>query len=176
MDITSEEAGYINPYIDEVNKTTGHKSKHITKGGTYTLDGVQATAYARIRYTAGGDWKRTERQREVLNLVFQKAKKMSIGELTSLANTVLGKVSTNLSKTEILYLISQAAGYDIEETKGWPFEVADYQPADVWYGVPKNLELQVTQLHQFLFDREEYVPSESVKTISNAMIKQTGIK
>ncbi len=53
MDITSEEAGYINPYIDEVNKTTGHKSKHITKGGTYTLDGVQATAYARIRYTAG---------------------------------------------------------------------------------------------------------------------------
>ena len=53
MDITSEEAGYINPYIDEVNKTTGHKSKHITKGGTYKLDGVQATAYSRIRYTAG---------------------------------------------------------------------------------------------------------------------------
>lgn len=53
LDITSEEAGYINPYIDEVNKTTGHNSKHITKGGTYTLDGVQATAYSRIRYTAG---------------------------------------------------------------------------------------------------------------------------
>ncbi len=101
---------------------------------------------------------------------------MSISELTSLANTVLGKVSTNLNKTEILYLISQAAGYEIEETKGWPFEVADYKPADVWYGAPKNLELQVTQLHQFLFDREEYIPSESVKAISDAMIKQTGIK
>ncbi len=31
MDITAEEARYINPYIDEVNRTTGHKSKHITK-------------------------------------------------------------------------------------------------------------------------------------------------
>ena len=101
---------------------------------------------------------------------------MSIGELTNLANTVLGKVSTNLSKTEILYLISQAASYEIEETKGWPFEVADYQPADVWYGVPKNLEMQVTSLHQFLFDKEEYVPSTSVKSISDAIIKKTGIK
>ncbi|MDE5831365.1 MAG: LCP family protein [Clostridia bacterium] len=176
IDITSEEAGYINQYIDEVNKTTGHKSKHITKGGTYTLDGVQATAYSRIRYTAGGDWKRTERQRKVLDLVFEKAKKMSIGELTSLANTVLGKVSTNLSKTEILYLISQAASYEIEESKGWPFEVADYQPNGVWYGVPKNLEKQVTSLHEFLFDKEDYVPSTSVKSISDAMIKRTGIK
>ena len=52
VDITKEEAYYINAYIDEVNKTTGHKSKHITKAGTYNLDGVQATAYSRIRYTA----------------------------------------------------------------------------------------------------------------------------
>ena len=108
LDITAEEAKYINPYIDEVNKTTGHKSKHITKAGTYTLDGVQATAYARIRYTAGGDWKRTERQRTVLNLVFEKAKKMNIIELKNLAEKVLKQVSTNITTPEILSLAARS--------------------------------------------------------------------
>lgn len=176
MDITAEEAKHINAYIDEVNKDTGHKSKRITKAGTYTLDGVQATAYSRIRYTAGGDWKRTERQRKVLDLVFEKVKKMSIGELNNLANKVLSQVSTNISTTQILYLASQASSYEIEDTTGWPFEVADYQPNGVWYGVPKNLEKQVINLHEYLFDEEEYQVSNTVKSISDAMIRKTGIK
>ena len=60
MDITSAEVKYINDYIDGTSKVTGKKSEHITSAGTYTLDGVQAVAYSRIRYTAGGDYKRTE--------------------------------------------------------------------------------------------------------------------
>ena len=177
LEITNEEAGYINPYIDEVNNVTGHKSKHITKGGTYTLDGVQATAYARIRYTSGGDWKRTERQRTVLSLAAEKAKKASLGELNSLLDTVLGEVSTNLSKKDIASLMSRALSYEIEDTIGWPYEVGDYKDsAGVWYGPPKNLADQVTRLHQFLFEDEEYVPSSSVQTISDAIIKRTGVK
>lgn len=176
LDLTSEEAYHINAYIDEVNKDTGHKSEHITKAGTYTLDGVQATAYARIRYTAGGDWKRTERQRQVLDLAFAKIKKMGLSDLNRLANTVLSQVSTNISTKQILSLATQASSYEIEETKGWPFEVADYQPNGVWYGVPRNLEKQVTQLHEFLFDEEDYVPSDTVKSISDTLIKKTGIK
>ena len=176
MEITQEEAGYINPYIDEINRTTGHKSKRITKGGTYTLDGVQATAYARIRYTAGGDWKRTERQRKVLDLTFEKVKKMNLAQLKSLADTVLKQVSTNIKTSQIISLAASASSYEIEATEGWPFEVADYKPNGVWYGVPKNLEKQVTELHNFLFDKEEYVPSENVKAISDKLIKQTGIK
>ncbi len=176
MEITNEEAGYINPYIDEVNKVTGHNSKHITKGGTYTLDGVQATAYARIRYTSGGDWTRTERQRKVLNLVFEKAKKMNLVQLNKLADNILKEVSTNIKPTDIFYLLSQAMSYEIEDTVGWPYDVADYQPAKVWYGAPVNLENQVIKLHEFLFDREEYQVSSKVKTISDAIIRKTGIK
>lgn len=176
IDLTSEEAYHINAYIDEINKDTGHKSKRITKAGTYTLDGVQACAYARIRYTSGGDWKRTERQREVLQKVFEKAKTMKLTDLNNLATKVLKQVSTNVDTKEILYLASQAGNYQIEETKGWPFEVADYQPAGVWYGVPKNLEKQVVGLHEYLFEDEEYQVSETVKAISDKMIRQTGIK
>lgn len=176
IDVTDEEARQMRNYIEEINNSTGHKSKKLTKGGTYTLDGVQATAYARIRHLAGGDWSRTERQRKVLNLVFEKAKTMNLVEIKKIADKVLKQVSTNVSTTQIISLAATAGSYEIEATEGWPFEVADYKPADMWYGVPKNLEKQVTQLHEFLFDKEEYQVSSTVKTISDKMIKQTGIK
>jgi len=67
----------INGYIDEVNKIRGTSSSHIDSAGTYTLDGTQAVAYSRIRYTAGGDYKRAERQRTVLFKVFESAKQMN---------------------------------------------------------------------------------------------------
>ena len=44
----------------------------ITNSGSQTLNGMQAVAYTRIRYTAGGDFVRTERQRTVLSGMFAK--------------------------------------------------------------------------------------------------------
>lgn len=175
IDITAEEAGYINQYINEINQVTGHKSSRITKAGTYTLDGVQATAYSRIRYTSGGDWTRTERQRKVLSLVFEKIKTMNLGQINNLADAVLSKMSTNVDIKQMLSLASQAGKYEVEETIGWPYDVGDYWENKVWYGPPKNLELQVQKLHKFLFEDEEYEPSTTVKTISNALIKKTGL-
>ena len=61
LDITQEETKYINGYIGEINHVTGHSSEKITTPGKKQVDGVQALAYSRIRYTAGGDYKRTER-------------------------------------------------------------------------------------------------------------------
>ena len=55
MPITSAEIKYINGYIDETARVTGKKSGYITSPGTHTLNGVQAVAYSRIRYTSGGD-------------------------------------------------------------------------------------------------------------------------
>ena len=43
------------------------------EAGTQLLDGVHAVGYARIRYTDGNDFKRTERQRVVLQKVAEKA-------------------------------------------------------------------------------------------------------
>ena len=73
QDITEEETKYINGYIDELNGIRGTSSAHITEAGTYTLDGTQAVAFSRIRYTEGGDYKRSERQRTVLFKIFSKA-------------------------------------------------------------------------------------------------------
>ncbi len=38
------------------------------------MTGIQATADARIRYTSGNDFTRTERQREVISKIVDKAK------------------------------------------------------------------------------------------------------
>lgn len=178
VELSSDEVKYINTYIKEINNVTDHKGEKITKPGTYNLNGVQALAYSRIRYTAGGDYKRTERQREVLEKAFAKVKKMNLIQLNNLASTILDEVSTNISGTEIIGLLSQVASYNIEDATGWPFDggIRGYQPDAVWYGAPVNLEKQVKLLHKFLFDEEEYEVSSSVKKISDDLIKKTGYK
>ena len=101
---------------------------------------------------------------------------MKISELNNLANTILKEVSTNVNTAQVLYLASQAGAYEIEETRGWPGDVASYQPNGVWYGVPRNLEKEVKELHKFLFDEEDYEVSPAAKAISDKLIKKTGIK
>ena len=176
VELSSEEVKYINKYINEINNITDSKTTKITKAGTYNLDGAQALAYSRIRYTAGGDYKRTERQREVLDKAFAKIKKMNLIQLNNLATVVLDEISTNISTNDIIGLLTQVASYDIEEATGWPYDIRGYQPDAVWYGAPVNLENQVIELHKFLFDEEEYEVSESVKKISDDLIKKTGYK
>ena len=176
MDITSEETKYINPYINEIERVCGKSAEKITKAGTYNLNGVQALAYSRIRYTAGGDYKRTERMRDVLMATFAKAKKLNLVELNNLSNKILPEVSTNISSLQILSLASNATKYEIDESIGWPYEVRGFQPAGVWYAAPVNLEENVKKLHKALFDEEDYQVSSTVKNISNELIKKTGYK
>lgn len=104
LNITDEELNYINKYIDGINKADGTNSPHITSSGEQSVDGVQALAYSRIRYTAGGDYERTQRQRTVLNGLFEKAINIAPSEYLGLINSILPYVQTNLSAKEILSL------------------------------------------------------------------------
>ena len=91
LDITSEELQYINKYIDEINKVENTNSSHISNTGTQKVDGVQAVAYSRIRYTAGGDYKRAERQRTVLLKMFEAAKQQNTVKLLGIAKDMMDK-------------------------------------------------------------------------------------
>ena len=173
INIDSEELKYINTYIDATSKSSGVSSTQITKTGTQTLDGVQAVAYSRIRYTAGGDYKRTERMRTVIEAMMKKAKTLSISKLNSFADTILPRISTNISAGEILALIPSIASFDIKESLGWPYETKGIT-LDRWYGVPVTLESNVKKLHQEAFEQEDYEVSETVKNISDQIINKTG--
>lgn len=173
INIDSEELKYINTYIDATSKSSGVSSTHITKTGTQTLDGVQAVAYSRIRYTSGGDYKRTERMRTVIEAMMKKAKTLSISKLNSFADTILPRISTNISAGEILALIPSIASFDIKESLGWPYETKGIT-LDRWYGVPVTLESNVKKLHQEAFEQEDYEVSKTVKNISDQIINKTG--
>lgn len=176
MPIDSQEVKYINNYINSLNKQFGTSSKNITTPGTYTLDGVQALAYSRIRYTDGGDYKRTERMRDVFTAVFKKAKTMNVSELNNLADTILPHVSTNINKKEITNMIPKAMSFNINDSLGWPYQTDGKLINKVWYGIPLNLQNNVSQLHSALFDEENYEPTETVKNISNNITQKTGLK
>ena len=77
--------------------------------GVNHLDGAQALAYARNRSTGGdGDFGRTNRQRTVLNAVFQKAKTMSLTEMIDLIKVILPLLTTDLTDAQILGFAMEA--------------------------------------------------------------------
>ncbi len=170
---TQEEMKYLNNYIGETSKVTGKTTQSITKTGIQTLNGVQAVAYSRIRYTSGGDYKRTERMRDVLTAILNKLKTKSLSEINSFADKILPEVYTNISASEILSLAPSLINYKVSESIGWPYNTKGIT-LDRWYGVPITLEKNVTQLHKEAFGEPDYIPSETVKNISNQIIKKTG--
>lgn len=173
IDIEKAEIEYINSYINSTSQSSGVKSSLITKTGKQTLDGVQAVAYSRIRYTAGGDYKRTERMRTVIEAMLSKAKTLSIGKLNKLVDTILPRVSTNITGTEILALAPSIASFNITESMGWPYKTQG-TPTGTYYGIPVTLESNVEQLHKEVFEQPDYVINETVKNISDQIVKKYG--
>ena len=173
MEITSAEVQYINSYIDETSRVTGKSSKHITSAGTYNLDGVQAVAYSRIRYTSGGDYKRTERMRDVITAMLTKLKTKNVSQINKIADKILPQVHTNLSMADLISMIPAVASFNVGESIGWPYQTKGIT-LDRWYGVPVTLESNVKQLHKQVFENENYEAPESVKNISKKIINKTG--
>ena len=175
LTLTDQEVQIMNDnYIDEINKVTGHKSGKLSGGGTYTVDGVQALAYCRIRYTAGDDFKRTERQRTVLTKMIEKAQGSSISTVSSLIDSMLGDISTSFTGKELLALVSSIMDYKLADTHGWPFELCTGS-----YGskgslvVATDLETNVKELHEYLFGEKNDI-SNTVTGISDYIINYTG--
>lgn len=173
IDIDSSEVNYINDYIDATSESSGVKSSHITHAGNQKLDGVQAVSYSRVRYTAGGDYKRTERMRTVVEAMLSKAKTLGIGQLNSFADTILPKIRTNISSSEIWGLVPKLASFKVTGSLGWPYETKGVT-LDRWYGVPVTLQSNVEKLHKEAFEQDDYEASDTVKEMSAAIIKKTG--
>lgn len=78
--------------------------------GVHHLDGFQAMEYARIR-KIDSDFKRTDRQREVVSLLLEKAKSMSTTQLFSIVYKAASSVDTNMSTDELIEFASNAMTY-----------------------------------------------------------------
>lgn len=180
IELTDEEVVNMNNYCVETSEVTGKSYERIEPevGGTYHLNGVQAVSYARIRYTAGGDFTRTERQRLLIEKVVEKAKDAGIVKINEIIDAVLPEVSTSLSASEILQMAVGVFDYTLGDSKGFPFDSATPESVPGYSGsyvVPVGLENNVIQLHEFLFPDEEYTPTEKLTSISDNIAYITGI-
>ena len=180
LELTHDEVVHMNNYCVETSKVTGKSYEKIEPEveGTYHLNGVQAVSYSRIRYTAGGDYKRTERQRLVLEKTANKLKKQNLATINKIIDKVMPEVSTSFSTKEILALASGAFDFELGETSGFPFdlETPDSVPGySGSYVIPKGLEENVIKLHEFLFPDEDYTPTETVTNISDTLINMTNV-
>lgn len=95
---------YINITDEEIPHISG-----ISTAGEQLLNGSQALAYSRIRYATGGDYKRTERQRTVVNAIFNKLKDTPVNKYPDLVNQFLPYVKTNISATDLIKLAMEFA-------------------------------------------------------------------
>lgn len=178
VDVKKDEVDWLNGYVIEIARCLDMKPTGV-HAGKQTLNGLQATAYARIRYTKGGDFRRTERQRYVLSQLLKKMKKANPRKLTKLIDQVMPLISTSFSAKEVLGMAAGLSRYELKEAKGFPFEVATKDnPRGLKgsYVVPADLVTNVKELHKYLFDNSSYAPSQTLQEISNDIIYLTGIQ
>lgn len=175
IEITDSEVKYMKKYIEHTNGILGTNSPLIYESGMQTLDGVQAVAYSRIRYTAGGDFKRAERQRTVIAAALEKAKKSDLRTLNELVDTVFPEIRTSMSAGTMISMASSMLKYDMGDSYGFPFDRTTMQhrtKGDIV--VPCTLETNVIMLHEILYGKEDYEPSQVVQDYSDWIVNDTG--
>lgn len=140
MTITDEEVENMAYYIPQINKMLGEPEERylLTEGGTYTLNGLQALAYARCRYV-DSEANRTGRQRELISAIFEEVKDSDIGELTALLDAVLPYVTTDIGQDELLSLmmdfVAQYKDYELVQ-----YRVPYDGSYEVWYNDLTGIE------------------------------------
>lgn len=149
QDIDASEAKVINGYIDEVNKVRGTSSSHID--------------------SAGGDYKRAERQRTVLFKVFESAKQMNTAAKIKMVSDLIGHVNTNYNTDEILSVFKNLADYTVEDSTAYPQVFYGGKVDGAWVEVPTTLADMATGVHQFLEGETGYTPSATVNEYSSAL-------
>lgn len=172
LEVTDKEFKYINSFITETVNETGVGSYQLKKAGMQHLDGVQAVAYSRLRLM-DTDFQRTERQRKVIQLCMDKAKEADFAVLNNVLVTVLGQVASSFEVNDLVPLAQNVTKYKIGETTGFPFELKDMYVGKQDCVIPTTLSSNVSQLHNFLFAAENYVPSSSVESISASIEEKT---
>lgn len=184
IDVKENEISHLNNYQISIVGTTKDGTHYeapegsyvpVTAAGYQKLNGLQATAYCRIRYV-GNDFERTARQRRVLKAVADEAKKATPAQLEAIASSVFDKVYTSLDLSEIVSLLGNVSKYNIVDEGGFPNSDMLTTGNIGKKGscvVPLDLESNVSWLHEFLFDETGYEPSAAVKEYSAKIAADT---
>ena len=174
LDLTYEEVVHMNNYCVETSKVTGKSYEKIepAAAGTYHLNGVQAVSYTRIRYTAGGDAKRTERQRLVIGKILEKVQDLDLAAVNDIIDNVFPQVATNFTLAEIISYAKDFKHYKLGDSMGFPNNRTSHMLNELGSTeVAQTLASNSKDVHLFLFGDSDYEPSSTLTGI-DAEIKR----
>uniref|UniRef100_UPI000AE13A1A hypothetical protein n=1 Tax=Clostridium sp. NkU-1 TaxID=1095009 RepID=UPI000AE13A1A len=94
---------------------------------------------------------------------WRRQKKADFSTLSTLVSTVFPQISTSIGMNDVLSIAKGINKYHIGETNGFPFSRTTMKIGRMDCVIPTTLESNVIQLHQFLYNQENYSPSSTVK-------------
>lgn len=150
IDIKDEEIQFLNSY----SSSLGSAAK-VTAPGPQVLSGDLALAYSRIRYTAGGDYERTQRQRTVIDALFNTVKETSVSKYPGLISEFLPLVQTNMSANDLISLSTDFASLMSSTMEQERFPRDGYsagQTIDGIYYLTFDIETAIDQMHKWIFE------------------------
>ncbi|SCZ79754.1 LCP family protein [Pseudobutyrivibrio xylanivorans] len=146
--------------------------------GTYHLNGAQVVGFCRNRYAVNNDYGRAENQRMVIKMIVEKAKHASPSQLNDIADKVFPKIATSLSFSQCVGMATDVGKYNMAESSGFPFALKTKTVSKKTGSVvvPCTLTSNVAQLHKFLYDQDDYDPTDDVVDVISEHIKsETGL-
>lgn len=146
LEMSSAEAGYMNKHSD-----------NSFKEGVNYLNAEDALTFTRMRYAAGGDYGRTDRQRRVLTALGNSMRDTDVWTMLELFDKILPHISTNLNDAEILQCIRD--GVEILTTGG---EIQNYRipQDDAHYQASiRGMAVLVPDLEECREDLQEFIYS-----------------
>lgn len=178
INVDKNELKHINNYQITINKDLNLGGyTPVQETGYQKLNGLQATAYCRVRYDLpGGDFDRASNQREVIKAIEEQAKKTDAATLTKVFSKVVEEVYTSIDSKELLDLVTNINNYRIVDEGGFPEEsmrTTGNIGAKGSCVIPLDLESNVVWLHQFLFEDSDYTVSNTVKECSSKIKADT---
>ena len=156
VEITEAERKNANKFIKEMANEAGVEAELIEESGTVTLYGYQAVAYARIRYVGNADFERTERQREVMRKLMDKALDTSVLKYPALINSLLPMVETSLSNKEIMDLVWFVVFSGKPEFEEGRFPIDGTYKTNSNYAMVYDMEEASEKLYSFIYEDEPF--------------------
>lgn len=156
VDIKKNEISEINYRIKEIAKLEGRSDYTLlTEIGVQELNGEQAVAYMRIRNTGRGDFDRTGRQREVIELLVKEIAQKNIVEVMSIASEVSKLIGTTLEQKELESLVLKVLPILKEITiEGRVFPESEQAYSDMSTGI---YYLKLRDKEKFTVEVQEYL-------------------
>ena len=130
VNVEAKDINEINKYIDACYgyyKNKDEKDKeYITKSGVQRLNGYQALAFSRIRYTDSA-FARDNRHREVAESVYKEFAQKGVETYKKCAEIILNNTKTNISPIEMMNLAYTVLKINDKDIEQFQFPLAEYR-------------------------------------------------